>query len=122
MATNPTTATPRERNFYVLLRNETKVNAPWLEKQAIQLEERLLSECDDTISGPSVSANFAENGFELDFTVLASSLSEAYDKLGTVLSIIEDAAGITIADSSDEIRSDYESVPPQHDPQLVGAT
>jgi hypothetical protein len=109
--TNPTEKR-QERSFSVLLRSPQKVNEPWLENQAILLEAALEQECAGEILGPSVAANFVENGFELDFTVEAESLSEAYDKLGKVLSVIERVAGITLEDGdADEVRSAYVSAP-----------
>lgn len=105
-----------ERDFVVLLATPHKVNEPWLENQAIKIEEALL-DCPE-VSGPSVTASFAENGFELDLTVEASSMAEAYDKLGRALRVVEETAGIMLgAESADEIRSGYESLelPDSHD-------
>lgn len=106
-----------ERDFVVLLATPQKVNEPWLENQAIKIEEALIERCPE-ISGPSVTANFAENGFELDLTVLVDSMAEAYDKLGQALRVVEETAGITLgAENANEIRSAYESLelPNGHD-------
>lgn len=105
-----------ERDFFVLLCTQHKVNEPWLENQAVKIEEALIEQCPD-ITGPSVTANFAENGFELDLTVEASSMAETYDRLGQVLRIVEETAGIMLAAASaDEVRAAYESVEsPDHD-------
>lgn len=105
-----------ERDFFVLLCTPHKVNEPWLEDQAIKIEEALTERCPD-ISGPSVTANFAENGFELDLTVEANSMAETYDRLGQALRVVEETAGIVLgAASADEVRAAYESVEsPDHD-------
>jgi hypothetical protein len=105
-----------ERDFFVLLCTPHKVNEPWLEDQAVKIEEALTERC-PAIAGPSVTANFAENGFELDLTIEASSMAETYDRLGQALRVVEETAGIMLgAASADEIRSGYESVDsPNHD-------
>lgn len=105
-----------ERDFFVLLNTKHRVNPPWLENQAIQIEEALIARCPD-ISGPSVTANFDENGFELDLTVEAGSMAETYDLLGQALRVVEETAGIKLgAASTDEVRSAYESAEaPSHD-------
>lgn len=103
-----------ERDFFVLLCTQHKVNEPWLENQAVKIEEALVDGCPN-ICGPSVTANFAENGFELDLTVEASSMAETYDRLGQALRVVEETAGIKLgAASADEIRSGYESVEPSN--------
>lgn len=95
-----------ERNFYILLRHDGKVNEPWLERQALVLEESLIAEA--SILGPSVTANFAANGFELDFTVKASSEEEAFQRAGHALAVVQRAAGIQLA-PVEEIRASYTS-------------
>jgi hypothetical protein len=98
-----------ERDFFVLLCTPHKVNEPWLEDQAVKIENALAEQCPD-VSGPSVTANFAENGFELDLTVEANSVAETYDKLGKALRVVEETAGITLnSPRADEIRSGYKS-------------
>jgi hypothetical protein len=113
--------TPRERNFTLLLRFPHKVNAPWLEDQALKLEGALIEECSEQILGPSVSANFAENGFEVDLTVEAETRGEAYDKLDRALSVIERVAGISLEDdSTDEVHSTFASrEPDSHTPAAL---
>jgi hypothetical protein len=109
----------KERDVVVLLRSAHKVNEPWLEKQALLLEEALIEKCAGMILGPSVSANFHENGWELDLTIQAGSLSEAYDKIGKALAVVEETASISLG--ADEIRSDYVSPDAhEHDAVLVG--
>lgn len=111
----------QERNFHVLLRSAHKVNEPWLENQAIKLEESLIAECSGEVLGPSVTARFDENGFEVDLTVEAADLSEAYDKLGRALSVIERVADISIQAPSDEIRSSWETPERAHGESAVVA-
>lgn len=104
-----TAETKIERDFFVLLGTEHKVNHPWLENQAIKIEEALLERCPD-ISGPSVTVNFEENGWELDLTVEARNMAEAYDRLGQALRVVEETAQIALGTAStDEVRSAYES-------------
>jgi hypothetical protein len=99
-----------ERDFFVLLCTPHKVNEPWLEDQAVKIEDALIGQCPH-ILGPSVTANFAENGFELDLTVEASSVAGTYDRLGQALRVVEETAGIMLgAACADEIRSGYESI------------
>lgn len=104
-----------QRDFFVLLSTKHKVNQPWLENQAIEIEEAL-DGCPD-ICGPSVTANFDENGFELDLTVQATSMAETYERLGQALRIVEETAGIKVgAASAGEVRSAYESAEqPDHE-------
>lgn len=111
----------QERNFSIVIASNQKINAPWLEKQALLIEKALIEDCANEVLGPAVAANFEENGFELDFTVEAASLSEAYDKLGRAMSVVERVARISIMSESDEIRSDWVSTPPQHESQAVPA-
>lgn len=109
-----------ERDFVVLLCTQHKVNEPWLEDQAVKIEEALAERCPE-IAGPSVTANFAENGFELDLTVQAHSMAEAYDRLGQALRVVEETAGIMLgAARADEVRAAYESVDsPNHGPTTL---
>ena len=101
----------REHDFLVRLFAPHKVNRPWLEEQAVKVEDALLGRFPD-VPEPAVTANFEENGFELDLIVQARSMAEAYDKLGKVLEVVEGAAGIKLGnDGVDEIRSDYASAP-----------
>lgn len=108
--------------FVVRLYTEQKINEPWLENQAILIEEALTSRCPD-IPGPSVTANFAENGFELDLIIEATGMADAYDQLGQVLKVVEETAGISLGGASaGEVRSDFVSPEtPDHDPALMPA-
>lgn len=97
-----------EHDILVLLATPREINQPWLEKQAIAIEDALES-CSDVL-GPSVTANFEENGWELDLTILAASTADAYDKLGQVFQVVEETAGIEFGDSNPgEVRASYES-------------
>lgn len=97
-----------EHDIVVLLGTPREINQPWLEKQAIAIEDALES-CPDVL-GPSVTANFEENGWELDLTILAAGTAEAYDKLGQVFQVVEETAGIEFGDSNPgEVRAGYES-------------
>lgn len=103
-----TTNTATEHDILVTLATQREINAPWLEKQAIRIEEALEKSCPD-ILGPSVTANFEENGWELDLTIRAQSMADAYDKLGQVFKIVEETAGVEYLPGQDEVRSGYES-------------
>lgn len=111
-----TTNTATEHDILVTLSTPHEVNPPWLEKQAVVIEEALDKSCPD-ILGPSVTANFEENGWELDLTIRASSMADAYDKLGQVFRIVEETAGVEYVGGQDEVRSGYESTmsPGAHD-------
>lgn len=100
----------REHDFVVRLFAPHKVNEPWLENQAAKIEDALTGRFAEVLE-PAVTANFAENGFELDLIVQAQNMAEAYDLLGQVLAVVEEAAGIRLGDSADEVRSDYASAP-----------
>jgi hypothetical protein len=98
-----------EHDIVVLLVTQREINAPWLEEQAIAIEDALESSCPDVL-GPSVTANFEKNGWELDLTILATSTADAYDKLGRVFQVVEETAGIELGDSDPgEVRASYES-------------
>lgn len=103
-----TTNTATEHDILVTLSTQREINAPWLEKQAIRIEEALDKSCPD-ILGPSVTANFEENGWELDLTIRADSMADAYDKLGQVFRIVEETAGVEYLPGQDEVRSGYAS-------------
>lgn len=97
-----------EHDIVALLATQREINAPWLEKQADAIEDALES-CPDVL-GPSVTANFAENGWELDLTILATGTADLYDKLGRVFKIVEETAGIELGDSDPgEVRTSYDS-------------
>lgn len=97
-----------EHDIVALLATQREINAPWLEKQAEAIEDALES-CPDVL-GPSVTANFAENGWELDLTILATGTADVYDKLGRVFKIVEETAGIELGDSDPgEVRASYDS-------------
>jgi hypothetical protein len=100
----------RDHDFVVRLFAPHKVNEPWLENQAVKIEDALTGRFPE-VPEPSVTANFEENGFELDLIIQAESLAEAYDKLGRVLEIVEETAGIQLGDGAEEVRSDYASAP-----------
>lgn len=108
-----------EYDILVVLNSSHKINEPWLERQAIRIEEALIDQCPD-VPGPSVTANFAENGFELDLTICATGMADAYDKLGKVLKLVEETAEISLgeAGATAEVRSAYRSSggEPNHDP------
>jgi hypothetical protein len=103
-----TTNNATEHDILVTLSTQREINAPWLEKQAIRIEEALEKGCPD-ILGPSVTANFEENGWELDLTIRAESMADAYDKLGQVFRIVEETAGVEYLPGQDEVRSGYAS-------------
>lgn len=103
-----TTNTAAEHDILVMLSNTSEINPPWLEKQAVLIEEALENSCPDVL-GPSVTANFVENGWELDLTISATSMADAYDKLGQVFKIVEETAGVEYVAGPDEVRSGYES-------------
>jgi hypothetical protein len=88
-----TTPNMTEHDILVTLSAGMELNEPWLEKQALRIEEALEERCAD-ILGPSVTATFEENGWELDLTILASGLADAYDKLGQVFAVVEEVASI----------------------------
>lgn len=97
-----------EHDIVVLLATQREINPPWLENQAVAIEDALES-CPNVL-GPSVTANFAENGWELDLTILAAGTADAYDKLGKVFRVVEETAGIELGDSNPgEVRAGYES-------------
>lgn len=99
----------RAHDFVVRLFAHHKVNQPWLENQAIKIEEALADRFAE-VPAPSVTANFEENGFELDLVIEAGNMAEAYDLLGQVLRLVEETAGIEFGRTgADEVRSDYAS-------------
>jgi hypothetical protein len=107
-----------ERNFFATLRITHPVNGPWLERQAIEIEEALIEKCSGSILGPSVTANLADNAFELDLTVKAKTQVEAYERVAEAIEIAEKHAGLVAAPEppADEIHRAYDqSGPPQHD-------
>lgn|GEM_PF-7041798 len=106
------TTNTTEHDILVTLSNQRKINPPWLEKQAIRIEEALDKSCPD-ILGPSVTANFNENGWELDLTIRATSMADAYDKLGQVFRIVEETAGVDYVGGQDEVRSGFQSATTQ---------
>jgi hypothetical protein len=93
-------APAHELNFCLALRWGRRVNPEWLEEHAIQLEDTLIERGRDLACGYSVTANFQEHGFEVDYTVEAASLSEAYDRMSQIVRIIEDVIGFSV--QSDE--------------------
>lgn len=94
-----------EHDILVRLTMGRTVNRPWLEGRAIAIEEALESRCPDVL-GPSVTANFKENGWDLDLTILASGVADAYDKLGQVFATVETVAEIEfVGDGPDEVRA-----------------
>ena len=104
-----TDPTPTEYNFMMILAHPRKVNEPWLEKQAMAMEAALLAECAGIVLGPSVSANFEENGFELDLTVEATSDAEANEKFRQAIAVVERVGGISLDREETQVRSSYHS-------------
>jgi hypothetical protein len=97
----------KQQDLVVRLFATQKVNAPWLENQAIKIEDALNGRFPD-VPEPSVTANFAENGFELDLIIEADTMADAYNRLGEILKVVEETAGIELG-GDDEVRSDYAS-------------
>lgn len=116
-----TTDNKVERNVLIRLDSKyEKVNEPWLENQAICIEEALIEKCPE-IPGPSVTANFEHNGWEIDLTFEAATTAETYDKIGRVFQVVEEVAGIELVGDGDEVHSEYESNPgPEpHEPRAL---
>ena len=113
---NGTAAKTADYNLLVTLYHEGEINEPWLENQAIAIEAAILERCPHA-PGSSVTANFQQNGFELDLTIVAGSMIEFYDRLGQVMRIVEETAEIDLNGMVDEVRSGFEStLPPEiHD-------
>jgi hypothetical protein len=97
MASAPTHAL----NFTLTLRGARPVNAEWLEEQAIRMEEALVLRGSGLACGFSVTANFDEHGFEVDYTVEAESLSDAYERMSQIVRIIEDVIGFSVEPTED---------------------
>lgn len=100
-----------EHNYFVELANNAEINAPWLENKSMEIEQALIERMGDTLPGPSVTANFEINGFELDLTVVAPSRLERDRVFSEAMSIVEAVGGICVgneADDTTEIRSGYQ--------------
>lgn len=94
-----------EHDFLLELTMAREVNRPWLENQATKIEEALDASCADVL-GPSVTANFETNGWELDLTIRATGMADAYDKLGQVFRVVEETAQIEfVNEGQDEVRT-----------------
>jgi hypothetical protein len=98
-----------EYNFMIVIGRPFKTNAPWLENKAIAMEEALISECAGVILGPSVTANFEENGWEVDLTVEAASDGEADGKFREALEVVERVGEIELDRGERQLRSTYRS-------------
>jgi hypothetical protein len=98
-----------EFNFFLLLANPKQVNAAWLEKQAVAMEEALIIECAGVILGPSVSVNFDENGWELDLTVEAADQAQAEQKFARAMAVVERVGEISLNQEETEVRKTYHS-------------
>lgn len=98
-----------EYNFMIVIARPFKTNAPWLENKAIAMEGALISECAGVVLGPSVTANFAENGWELDLTVEAASDGEADEKFRRALEVVERVGEIELNRGERQLRSTYTS-------------
>lgn len=83
---NDTTSSD-ERDVLIKLSSPIAVNGPWLEAQALIFEEALNAEPD--ILGPSVTVVFAENGFEIDFQVVAPTDDDVIPAVHKVMSLAE---------------------------------
>lgn len=93
--TNPDAA-PTEVQFYVRLPGRARPSRAWLETTAIEVEETLIRQAAGLALGPAVAANFQENSFELDVTVEASSLAEAYGKLSRIMVIVDETMDVRL--------------------------
>lgn len=113
------TSTPTEYNFTMILSRPHATNAPWLEKKALAMEEALIEECAGVILGPSVTANFEENGWELDFTVEALGDAEADEKFRQALEVVQRVGEISLDREEREVRSTYHSEGRDEDHQVA---
>lgn len=106
-----TTPNMAEHDILLTLPLGRAINGPWLEKQAIQIEQALENRCPELL-GPSVTANLAESSWELDLTILATGMADAYDKLGQVFRVVEEVAGVEfVNEGQDEVRSSAHAAP-----------
>ncbi len=104
-----TDQTLNEYNFMIVIGRPFATNAPWLENKAIAMEDALISECAGVILGPSVTANFEENGWELDLTVEAATDGEADEKFRRALEVVERVGEIELDRGERQLRSTYTS-------------
>lgn len=119
MTTESTSPQTTDHDVLVTLHHEGEINRPWLENQAIAIEQAILEQCPHA-PGSSVTANFEENGFELDLTIVAPSKGAFYDRLDEVLKVVEEAASIDMGGMIDEMRSTYQGpAAPPHDPAVL---
>lgn len=79
-------------HLFVTILSPRPLDRTWLENEAMRLESTLVAHAQGLALGPSVAANFDRNGLELDVTVEAGSLSDAYSKLSRILGVVEEAA------------------------------
>jgi hypothetical protein len=98
-----------EYNLTMILSRPFATNAPWLENMALAMEEALIKECAGVVLGPSVTANFEENGWELDLTAEASNDAEADEKFRKALEVVQRVAEISLDREDKQVRSTYHS-------------
>lgn len=98
--------TPREQSLLVTLTSSATVNAPWLERQALALEQALIEQ--RGVLGPSVSVNYELNGFEIDVTVEIERDSELDDWGERILAVAERSIGIErVSEPTHAISSEF---------------
>lgn len=97
-----------ERNCFIELGFGREINRPWLENKAIEIEEYLDANMSDRVLGPSVTANFSNNSFDLHVTLNTVGAQDAQGIIGEILAVVERVADVTVGedDREMEIRSD----------------
>jgi hypothetical protein len=106
---NQTEQPLNEYNFMIVIGRPFKTNAPWLENRALVMEDALIHECAGEILGPSVTANFDENGWEVDLTIEAPDDGTADERFRKALEVIERVGEIELDRGERQVRSTYRS-------------
>lgn len=103
-----------ERDVLIKLSSPQAINDPWLEDKAILFEEALSAE--EGILGASVTALFEENGFEIDFQVVALSDDDVIVWVHRVFELAESVMDIErIAQPSHAVASCFAPAAPKSD-------
>jgi hypothetical protein len=122
--TQPTGATPTTPNAFDVIITMTIANAcdrDTLEDLAIIVLEAVQEHADEVALGPVVSAKFDPRSIELDFDVMAHSVSEVHQKMALVSEVVEKHTPLSILIATSETWPSDHKAPARRRRDLVAA-